>query len=88
MPVISMFHGIVIRMYFLDNVRHNAPHIHARYAPHEASVRIDDGEVLAGNLPRKQFRLVQAWIELNRDELMADWELAAAGEMPYKIAPL
>jgi len=41
-----------------------------------------------GELPRKQLRLVQAWIELHRDELMADWELAVSGENPYKIAPL
>ncbi|WP_333876908.1 DUF4160 domain-containing protein [Methylobacter sp.] len=40
------------------------------------------------NWPRKQLRLVQAWIELHRDELMADWELAVSGENPYKIAPL
>jgi hypothetical protein len=33
-------------------------------------------------------RLVPAWMELHRDELMADWELAAAGEKPYQIAPL
>ena len=88
MPVISMFYGIIIRMYFLDDQHHRAPHIHARYAEFEASMRIADGEVLAGELPRKQLRLVQAWIELRRDELLADWELAAAGQMPYKIDPL
>lgn len=49
---------------------------------------IEDGEILAGNLPRKQLRLVQAWIELHRDELMADWELAVNGEELYKITPL
>ncbi len=49
---------------------------------------IADGEILAGDLPRKQLRLVQAWIELHHDELMADWELAVVGESPYKIAPL
>ena len=54
----------------------------------EASVGIEDGEILAGNLPRKQLRLVQAWIELHRDELMADWELAVNGEELYKITPL
>jgi len=43
---------------------------------------------LAGELPRKQLRLVQAWIEIHRDELNADWELAVSGESPYKIAPL
>jgi hypothetical protein len=33
-------------------------------------------------------RLVQAWIELHRDELLADRELALSGETPYKIDPL
>ncbi len=88
MPVISMFYGIIIRMYFLDNQHHDVPHIHARYAEFEASLGIDDGEILAGDLPRKQLRLVQAWMELHRDELMADWQLAVAGEMPYRIDPL
>ena len=66
----------------------DAPHIQTRYAGLDASIRIEDGEVLAGDLPRKQLRLVQAWIELHRDELVADWELAANGELPYKIDPL
>jgi hypothetical protein len=88
MPVISMFYGIIIRLYLLDNQHHNTPHIHARYAEFEASIDLAEGELLAGELPKKQLRLVQAWIELHRDELMADWELAVAGELPYKIAPL
>ena len=88
MPVISMFYGIIIRMYLLDNKHHNIPHIHAKYAEYETSISIADGEVLAGQLPRKQLRLVQAWIELRRDELAADWELALSDEKLYKIAPL
>ena len=47
-----------------------------------------DGAMLAGELPRKQLRLVQASIELHRDELATDWELARSGEPPYKIDPL
>lgn len=88
MPIISMFYGIIIRMYLLDSKHHNLPHIHARYGEFEASISIEDGEILAGELPRKQLRLVQAWIELRRDELMANWELVASGENPYKIDPL
>jgi hypothetical protein len=75
-------------LYLLDNKHHNLPHIHARYNEFEASISIDDGEVLAGELPRKQLRLVQAWIELHKDELNADWALAISGEEPYKINPL
>ena len=78
MPVISMFYGIIIRIYFVDNKHHHLPHIHSRYGEFEASIAIGDGEILTGELPRKQLRLVQAWIELHRDELVADWNLAAA----------
>ena len=88
MPIISMFYGIIIRLYLLDNKHHNLPHIHAKYSEFEAAIGIEDGEILSGELPRKQLRLVQAWIELHKDELMADWELAVSGETPYKIAPL
>jgi hypothetical protein len=88
MPIISMFYGIIIRLYLLDRQHHNLPHIHAKYAEYEASIGLADGDVLAGDLPRKQLRLVQAWIELHRDELVADWELAVSGEIPYKIDPL
>jgi hypothetical protein len=88
MPIISMFYGIIIRMFLLDNRHHNLPHVHAKYSEFEASIGIQEGEVLAGELPRKQLRLVQAWIELHRDELMADWELSVSGENPYKIDPL
>ena len=87
MPVISMFCGIIIRMYLLDN-KHHLPHIHARYAEFEASIGIEEGEILAGQLLRKQLRLVAAWIELHRDELMANWELSISNETPYRIAPL
>ncbi len=88
MPVISMFYGIIIRFYLIDNKQHGLPHIHAKYAEFEASISIEDGEILAGKMPRKQLRLIQAWIELRRDELLADWELAISGELPYKIDPL
>jgi len=88
MPIISMFYGIIIRMFLLDNRHHNLPHLHAKFGEFEASIGLLDGEVLAGELPRKQLRLVQAWIELYRDELMADWEIAISGELPYKITPL
>lgn len=88
MPVISMFYGILIRMYVLDNKRHSLPHIHARYGEFEAAIAIIDGEILSGEMPRKQLRLIQAWIELNREALDADWTLAIGGENPFKIQPL
>jgi hypothetical protein len=88
MPTISMFYGIMVFMYALDTEKHHYPHIHVRYNEHKASIRIPDGELLDGSLPRKQMRLVLAWIELHQDDLMADWYLASHGEEIYKIEPL
>ncbi|NOT01590.1 MAG: DUF4160 domain-containing protein [Phycisphaerales bacterium] len=88
MPVISMFYGVVVSMYFLDNRRHHRPHIHVKYQDHEAVIAIPDGEILEGVLPRGKMRLVQAWVEIHNDELMADWNLAVSGQHPFKIEPL
>lgn len=88
MPTISMFFGIVVQIYYEDTERHNKPHIHVRYQGYKASLAIEDGSLLAGKFPPKQLRLVLAWIEIHKDELMADWELAATGEEPFRIQPL
>ena len=53
-----------------------------------AALAIEDGSVLDGSFPPKQLKLVQAWIEIHKDELMVDWELAVNGEEPFRIAPL
>jgi hypothetical protein len=88
MPVLSTFYGVSISMYFMDNRRHNRPHIHARYQNDEAVIAIPDAEVLEGKLPRGKLRLVQAWIEIHQDELMDDWQLAVSGQQLLKIEPL
>jgi len=87
-PAISMFFGIVVSLYFFDNERHKLPHIHAKFQGADASFSILDGALLAGSLPIAKVRLVQAWIEIHRESLMADWELAVNGEAPFPIDPL
>ena len=88
MPAISMFYGIIIYMYFMDNKQHKTPHIHVKYQEDEVVVAIPGGEVLDGHIPNTKMKLVQAWIELHKEELIADWELAVSGQQPYQIDPL
>src|SRR6056297_851379 len=88
MPTISMFYGIVICLYFFDNERHKLPHLHAKYQGQAASFSILDGSILARDIPRSKVRLFQAWIEIHRDFLLANWELAVNGIPPYAIEPL
>ena len=88
MPVLSMFYGIVIRMYFFDNKQYHVPHVHAEYAGEQAVFNINNGEPIAGNIPPGKIRLVQAWIEIHREELQANWNLAVNGDEIFKIEPL
>jgi hypothetical protein len=83
-----MFYGIVVMLYYYDNKQHNLPHIHVRYQGTKAIFSIDSSEMMEGDLPNKQKKLVSAWMEIHKDELVADWELAVSGEKPYKIEPL
>jgi hypothetical protein len=83
-----MFYGIVIRMYFYDDKQHHVPHLHGEHAGQRAVFSLSDGAMLAGELPPGKARLVQAWIEIHREELLADWELAVNGEEVFKIEPL
>ncbi len=87
MPTISMFYGIIIRMYCSPN-EHNPPHFHAYYQGYKAVIDINLCTLKEGKMPSKQKKLILAWAELHKDELLADWELASNGELPFNITPL
>jgi hypothetical protein len=74
-------------MYFARG-EHNPPHIHGYYQDSKIIIGIYECEVLGGQIPARQLRLIQAWIEIHRDELLADWELCQNGEKPFRIDPL
>ena len=88
MAIISMFYGIIISMYYLDQQQHHLPHIHVRYQEQEAVISIPDGTILDGELKANKLKLVQAWIEIHQEDLMADWDLASQGQTIFKIDPL
>jgi hypothetical protein len=70
-----------------DEGHHGLAHFHARYGEYRASFDLT-GEVIVGELPKRQLRLVQAWVELHAEELRADWELAVDEYPLNPIAPL
>jgi len=75
-------------MYYFDNRKHQLPHIHVQYSGEEAVVSIPDGEVIEGSIRTNKLKLVQAWIEIHQEDLMADWQLAVNGQQVFKIDPL
>ena len=66
---------------------HNPPHFHAYYQGYEAVFDMD-GEIIEGEMPKRQIKFIAAWAELHRDELLANWELAINNQPLYKIEPL
>lgn len=87
MPTLSVFYGIIIRMYNEKGGKHNLPHIHAEYGDDEAVFDFE-GNVIEGEFPKKKQRLVEAWIEIHREDLEANWKLLSNGEQFFKIEPL
>lgn len=87
MPELSRFYSIVVKMIFNDNTQHSKPHVHVYYNEFEASISLD-GELLAGSIPVKQLKLVQAWLTIHEDELYKAWNNAVRGIPFGKIDPL
>jgi uncharacterized protein DUF4160 len=81
-PIVSLFFGIVIRMYHDE---HPPRHFHAAYQDFEAFVRIENGDRY-GALPPKAARIVRQWALDHREALMANWR---RGEdlLPMEMIP-
>jgi hypothetical protein len=81
MPEISRFFGIIIYMFFND---HHPPHFKVKYNEFEANVMIESGVLLNGDLPISKLKLVQAWAEIHKEELLGMWN----SKNFHKINPL
>ena len=75
-------------MYFEAGEPHHSAHFHAYCQNEVAVVGINPIELIAGSLPRKELRLVEAWTELHQDELQTAWNQLQSGRLPSPIAPL
>jgi hypothetical protein len=86
-PVLSMFYGIIVQMYSEIGSKHNKPHVHVKYSGQEAVISLD-GEILEGSLPKNKQKLLDAWMVLHSEELLANWDLLVAGNEYFRIDPL
>jgi len=82
MPILSVFFGIIVRMWHDD---HPPPHIHVAYQGFEALVQIDTGQILKGKLPKKVASIIAEWCETHRGELMENWGRAQRFETLERI---
>jgi len=82
-----MFYGILIMMYKEAGGKHNKPHIHADFSGEEVVISLD-GEILEGSIPRNKQKLVDAWMEIHKEDLVANWKLLSNGQQFFRIDPL
>lgn len=85
MPTISMFRGIKVYINWAD---HMPPHFHAKYGSDEVIVSINDLEVIEGNMPNKQLKMLLGWAAFHQEELVENWELARKKQDLFAIEPL
>jgi hypothetical protein len=85
MPQISIFFGIIIKMYYGD---HNPPHFHASYGEYQAIIDIQKLELWSGYLPPRALGLVIEWAAMHQPELLENWQRAMHQERLVPIKPL
>ena len=85
MPLVSEFFGIKIYMYWDD---HFPMHFHAEYGSMKAIISIEDASIIKGVLPAKQLKLVLAWCEIHKNELINNWNIARKNGKIAKINSL
>ena len=88
LPEICRFFGIIIHMFAEPGAPNHLPHFHAYYQSATAVLSIDPVQVIGGDLPRKERRLVEAWAQLHSGELVENWRRLQAGKPPFKVASL
>lgn len=85
MPILSVFFGIVIRMFYRE---HEPAHFHAEHQGQQGKFDFD-GRMTVGNIHSPTaLRLIRDWASLHRRELQANWESMKAGRPLDKIEPL
>lgn len=67
---------------------HFPEHFHAEYGEFKALVSIHEAAVIKGTLPVKQLKLVLAWCEIHKIELLENWVSAQKHGKISKIEPL
>ena len=67
--------------------KHKKPHVHAEYSGEKVVIALD-GEILEGAIPTNKMKLLEAWMEIHKEDLEANWKLLSSGEQYFRIDPL
>ena len=82
-PTVSIFYGTTVSINYRD---HNPPHCHAKYGEFKAIYNLETGDMIKGNFPKGQKKMLEKWIKRYKKELLKNWELASKGKQTFKIS--
>ncbi|MFO7952431.1 MAG: DUF4160 domain-containing protein [Bacillota bacterium] len=85
MPTICEFRGIKIYINYRD---HHPPHFHANYGEYDCCISIESIELIGGEMPNKQLKMLYGWVALHQEELKENWYLAQQQQELFPIEPL
>ena len=85
MPVIAIFFGIVIRMYYKE---HEPRHFHGEHQAQHGKFDFDGNQVVGNITSKNALGLIRQWAQLNRAALDANWSKIKSGKPLERIPPL
>lgn len=86
--MISAFYGVVIALCCTQTKRNLQPYVIARTGDSVVIVGVLDNVVISGALPAQKLLLVRAWVEIHREELIANWENGQRSGQFFRVDPL
>ncbi|MEN3372628.1 DUF4160 domain-containing protein [Dechloromonas sp. ZS-1] len=88
LKMISVFFGILVAFSASKQQRDKAPFIIAMWQGNDVAIDIASNDVIWGQLPANKLLLVNAWVEIHRDELLASWYAGCLTGEFFKLDPL
>ncbi len=84
MPTIAEKNGVKVFISYRLG-KHQAPYIKAKKGGQSVSVLIETAEVVIGDLPPKDLKMVVEYVQKNKEKLLKAWDITREGKTPSKI---
>ncbi|WP_230976835.1 DUF4160 domain-containing protein [Pseudothauera rhizosphaerae] len=88
LKMIAAFYGVVVAFVTGRAWRGRPPFVMAQWQGAEAGVDVASNTVISGFLPEHKLVLVRAWVEIHREELLANWHAGGPEGEFFRMEPL
>lgn len=85
---VSAFYGLVVAYAATKNKQSVAPYVIVIHEGRDSGVALLDNHLIYGYLPQGKLLLTNAWIEIHKEELLANWHSGRLTGEYFKVEPL